>query len=592
MLELARAIEMVKQAHIDIEIENNGRMLCPFHNDHNPSAYIYYNKHHKQVEFHCFGCGKNYSFENFLELIKGKDRKREDVISYDFNFIADRLNKNFLALISGAGREEERLLAEKGLSYLSSRGFGLEEIESFGIGFCIRDHLSKIKDFKDNKWLYDKSRKAFLIFPIRNKEGKVVSFQFEDFLNRGRLEVTKLNLSGRKRTLSYFGDYSPNKPYFITEAIYDALSLEKTRDTFTFGVVALLGYPSEEEIKEIKELAKTNDIILALDNDESGKKMEERLLKELVLVNPYIGALRLPDGIKDINELLQKEGTLGIEDAILGIKKVTPFGNVRERVPRILEKFRIAKENAFPIPKDLSYLKEFFRDGFLPGLYGVAGIPGVGKTTWLNLMCDELAKIEYKSIYFLTEEPEYRLLLRTIKREGLKNFEELTEQDWIENRITFELTPEYTAESLEGIISGIIEREGNAIFILDSLHALQLGGGNLDTREKTILKTELLAHIARDLLIPVFFTSFIPKSLYKEKPNIGAFKEAGEIEYLIDAGIVLWKDIEDCKKVDRIPISIHIVKNRFGKTGEIPLIFEISNCNIREQKEGESLLTL
>ncbi|MBC7321353.1 toprim domain-containing protein, partial [bacterium] len=418
-------------------------------------------------------------------------------------------------------------------------------------------------------------------------DGKVVSFQFEDFLNRGKLEITKLNLAGRKRSLAYFGDYSPDKPYFITEAIYDALSLEKTRDIFTFGVVALLGLPSQEQIEELKELAKTNDIILALDNDEAGKKMEEKLLKELVLVNPYIGAVRLPDGIKDLNELLQKEGKTGIEDAILWIKKVTPFGNVKERVPQILEKFRIAKENAFPIPEQMSYLREFFKDGLLPGLYGVAGIPGVGKTTWLNLLCDELAKIGYKSIYFLTEEPEYRLLLRTIKREGLKNFEELIAQDWIENRITFELTPEYTAESLENIISGIIEREGKAIFIMDSLHALQMNN-SLDTREKTILKTELLAHIARDLLIPVFFTSFIPKSLYKEKPNIGAFKEAGEIEYLIDVGIVLWRDLEE-KKDSKIPISLHIVKNRFGRTGEFPLIFEIENCHIRKQKKGESL---
>jgi len=584
MIKLSTAINRARK--FGVKIESNGKMLCPFHDDHNPSAYLYYNRYHEQIEFHCFGCGKSYSFERFLELLTGKREKQEYIKSYDFDFIANRLNKNFLALISGAGAEEERALAEKALEYLSSRGFGLEEIKEFMIGFCDRENLCKVKEFRDNKWLYDEDRKAFLVFPIRDKAGKIVSFQFEDFLNRGILSTTKLNLSGRPRSLCYFGNYSSNTPYFITESIYDALSLEKTKDTFTFGVVALLGNPSQEQTKELIELAKTNDIILALDNDESGRKMEEKLLKELVLVNPYIGAVRLPEGIKDLNELLQKEGTIGIEEAILTIKKVTPFGNVRERVPQILEKFRIAKENAFPIPETLSYLREFFRDGLLPGLYGVAGIPGVGKTTWLNLLCDELAKIGYKSIYFLTEEPEYRLLLRSIKRENLKNFEELISQDWIENRITFELTPEYTAESLEGIISGIIEREGKAIFIVDSLHALQMSN-QLDTREKTILKTELLAHIARDLLIPVFFTSFIPKSLYKEKPNIGAFKEAGEIEYLIDAGIVFWRDLEE-KKDDKIQVSLHVVKNRFGKNGEVPLVFDIETCNIRNPKKGEA----
>ncbi|HPC78254.1 MAG TPA: DnaB-like helicase C-terminal domain-containing protein, partial [bacterium] len=347
------------------------------------------------------------------------------------------------------------------------------------------------------------------------------------------------------------------------------------------------GNPSKEQREELKGLAKANEIVLALDNDETGRRYQNELLKELALINPYIEGLGLPDEIKDVNELLQKKGVNGIKEAIVNSRRLTPFGNVKERVPEILEKFRIAKENAFPIPETLSYLEEFLKDGLLPGLYGVAGIPGIGKTTWLNLVCDEMAKIGCKSIYFLTEEPEYRLLLRTIKRENLKRFEELIQQDWIENRITFELTPEYTAESLKDIVSGIMSREGKTIFVVDSLHALQLGNNNPDTREKTILKTELLAHIARDLMIPVFFTSFIPKSLYKEKPNIGVFKEAGEIEYLIDVGIVLWKDIDTGNKDEKIPVSLHIVKNRYGKTGEVELLFNVERCDIEKVREGE-----
>ncbi|MBC7321481.1 hypothetical protein H5T89_12660, partial [bacterium] len=71
MTDLALAIKKVKT--LGININPNGKLLCPFHNDHNPSAYIYYNRYHEQVEFHCFGCGKSYSFEHFLELISGKN---------------------------------------------------------------------------------------------------------------------------------------------------------------------------------------------------------------------------------------------------------------------------------------------------------------------------------------------------------------------------------------------------------------------------------------------------------------------------------------------------------------------------------------
>lgn len=580
-LDLQNAIGLVRAE--GLEVKDNGNMLCPFHAETKPSAYLYYNKYHNQVEFHCFGCGKSYSFERFLSLIKGEEteEKQEQEGKYSLDFVATRLHNNFLALLNGAGEPAEQELARQGFEYLKSRGFDLRDIDRGFIGFVLREQLEVVEDFKANSWVFDKRRTCFLVYPIMNKKAEVCSLQFEDFLNRGRLEQTKLNLKGKPLPLCFLTPYCKDLSYIVCEGFLDALSIEKVKP----GAIALLGTPSKEQKEELKEVARTNEIILAFDNDETGRRYQSELLKELVLVNPYIMGLSLPAGIKDLNELLQKEGTEGIERVLREVKKITPFGNVKERVPQILERFRIAKENAFPIPDTISYLGEFFKDGLFPGLYGVAGVPGVGKTTWLNLFCDELAKIGYKSIYFLTEEPEYRLLLRTIKRENLKSFQELIQKEWIENRITFELTPEYKAEVLKDIVSGIIEREGKAIFIVDSLHALQLGSDNSDTREKIIFKTELLAHIARDLMIPVFFTSFIPKSLYREKPSIGVFKEAGEIEYLIDVGMVFWKDIGENK--DLLDVSLHIVKNRFGKTGEVDLVFDVVNCNIREQKKGE-----
>lgn len=569
-----------------LEIKDNGNMLCPFHRETKPSAYLYYNLYHNQVEFHCFGCGRSYSFERFLSLVSDEESKEREQ-RYSLEYIANVLNRRFLALLSGIGDYEEQALSVKALEYLRGRGFDEEDIERVGIGFSSRKYLGSIEEFKINHYISDEARSCFLVYPIRNREGRVCSLQLEDFLNRGKLEKTKFNLKSKVLPLCFLKPYSQDVPYVVCEGFLDALSIEKLSPRFEIGSVALLGNPSKEQKEELKALAKSNEIVLAFDNDEAGKRYQNEILKELVLVNPYIEGIDLPDGIKDINELLRERGIDGIKEVIAKARRFTPFGNVKERIPEILEKFRIAKGNAFLIPKTLSYLEEFFKDGLLPGLYGVAGIPGIGKTTWLNLLCDELAKIGAKSIYFLTEEPEHRLLLRSIKRESLKRFEELIEMDWVENRIIFELTPEYTAESLKEIVSNVIEREGKAIFVVDSLHALQLRDSNFDTREKVILKTELLAHIARDLIIPVFFTSFIPKSLYKEKPSIGIFKEAGEIEYLIDVGIVIWKSVETSNKDESIPFDLCIVKNRFGKTGNVELLFDVSRCDIRRMREGE-----
>ncbi len=565
-----------------LEINENGSMLCPFHKETKPSAYLYYNKNHNQVEFHCFGCGRSYSFERFLSLVKEEEREEEKQ-RYSLEYIASILHSRFIALLNGAGDSQEQELAKRALEYLKNRGFEEEDIERSYIGFSKREYLEKIEDFKVNPWIFDRARTCFLVYPIRDRDGRVCSLQMEDFLNRGKLEQTKLNLKGKVMPICFLSPYSKDVPYIICEGFLDALSIEKLTPDFEIGSVALLGNPSKEQREELKGLAKANEIVLALDNDETGRRYQNELLKELALINPYIEGLGLPDGIKDVNELLQKKGVNGIKEAIVNSRRLTPFGNIKERVNDIMENFRIAKENAFPIPGTLSYLGEFFRDGILPGLYGLAGIPATGKTTYLNLLCDEMAKIGCKSIYFLTEEPEYRLLLRTIKREGLNGFRDLVNLDWIENRITFELTPEYTAESLKDIVSGIMSREGRAIFVVDSLHALMVSRNNTDVREKVILKTELLSHIARDLLIPVFFTSFIPKSSYREEPNLGMFKEAGEIEYLMDVGIILSSDRNKTIEEEKLKVTLTVIKNRFGRLGKKNLIFEPSRCNFREE---------
>lgn len=578
-MEVKEAIEKTRK--LGLKVSDNGQMLCPFHDDHNPSAYIYYNQYHNQVEFHCFGCGKSMTIETFLKEIGGSQPKQKREKPADMSkFMAERLNKNFLAILRERGETEEAELGLKAFEYLQSRGFGLDEINAFQIGFCLRRDLEGVLE---ENWVRDERRKAFLSFPIKDREGNIISLQFEDFLNRGILSNTKLNLSG-KRPLAFVSKHKSDIPIFVCEAFYDALSIEKLRDKYDFVTVALLGTPSKEQIKELKELAKTNQIILALDNDKTGIETKRNLIRELIISNPYIYGIRLPEGIKDLNECLQKKGEDGIEDIVLSFQKETPIGNLQETIPIILERYKTAKENALRIPRSLKYLEDFLGDGILPGLYAVAGMPGIGKTTWLNILCDELAKEGNKSFYFLTEEPNYRLILRTVKREGGKGLEDIAKLDWIKNRFVLELTTEYRAEVINELMPSLMEIEEKGILIIDSLHALQVENSKLDLREKTIFKLEILSHIARDLLIPVFFTSFIPKSEYisKEQPNLGVFKEAGEIEYLIDVGIVLWGKPDELRNEEKKEIKLSFVKNRFGKTGDKTLIFDTAKCDIRE----------
>jgi replicative DNA helicase len=152
------------------------------------------------------------------------------------------------------------------------------------------------------------------------------------------------------------------------------------------------------------------------------------------------------------------------------------------------------------------------------------------------------------------------------------------------------MTPDYVAEKLKEIIQGIklrLEAEGkhHPVFILDSLQALRLSAETQwqQLREKTILKTEYLSLIARDLEIPVFFTSFMAREHYSkikkfEPPSMAVFKESGDIEYLIDVGMCLWIEKEEDLKHDQMQVELHFVKNRFGKYGKKPLSLIKDEC--------------
>jgi DNA primase len=48
-----------------IEIDYNGKFLCPFHDDHNPSGQIYTNQR-GQERWHCFPCGIDGSGIDFV----------------------------------------------------------------------------------------------------------------------------------------------------------------------------------------------------------------------------------------------------------------------------------------------------------------------------------------------------------------------------------------------------------------------------------------------------------------------------------------------------------------------------------------------
>ncbi len=597
MQNLQEDISKVREAAI--EVKDDGFMLCYFHSEQKPSARLWYNSYHNQVEYHCFGCGKSYKFETFYKMITDKEYKQKEIkkqIPYiDLNLLSSRLNSYFLTLLEDDFEDprygEVISLAKAGEKYLKGRGLNLETIKKYQIGFLMRGDAQGLEGIRDNGWVKDSSRYCFLTFPVRNERGNTVTMQFEDFINRGKRDDTKLNLGGRPLSLWYSQTPSEesknNEEWAICEGIYDAMSF----DIAGVKAIALLGQPSKKQTEELK---KFKHLIFALDNDETGRRYKGELAKELY-PSSTLQEVIYPEGAKDPNELLQKEGIDGVVGLIEKAKDVDLFPPLIDVIDTMIEKYNRLLERAISIPSEFSFLNQFLKSGLLPGLYGLAGIPGVGKTTILNQLCDALAKDRIPTVYFLTEEPAYRLIQRTYIKEGLECMRELknNQPKILEYRRVFEMLPEYTAENLKDILQGIknrLEAEGKhyPVFILDSLQALRLGKGmeRMDIRVRTIFKTEYLSHIARDLEIPVIFTSFVAREHYSKnfsKPTMAIFKEAGDIEYLIDVGMDLWVENEEELKTDEPEVKLYFVKNRFGRYGDESLKLIKKECRFADK---------
>ncbi|MEO6682951.1 MAG: DNA primase [Ginsengibacter sp.] len=181
--------------------------LCPFHNEKSPSFTV---SPSKEI-YKCFGCGKSgnaitfimeHEKYSYLEAIKWlaarynvEIEERETSPEYKVQqqvseslFIINKFAQEFLT--NQLTKEEEGL--NIGLSYLKERGFRLDIIEKFELGYNpeARDTFARAAlDMQYNKELLVKSGlvvnresglqdnyRGRIIFPIHNQSGKVMGF--------------------------------------------------------------------------------------------------------------------------------------------------------------------------------------------------------------------------------------------------------------------------------------------------------------------------------------------------------------------------------------------------------------------------------
>jgi len=352
--------DIIELVQLYVPLKKAGRSykgLCPFHQEKSPSFVVFPDSQN----FHCFGCGRGgdiFSFYMGVEKAEFKDALQElaqragvklesvPTVAPELDSHRQRLVEiNELAATFYSNILTNSLAGEEGRKLATDRGLNDEMIQRFRLGFApdawdslhryfvnrgtdpAMVHEAGLLQERETGGYYDRFRNRF-IFPIRDRDGKVVGFggrglgdAVPKYLNSPQSAI--FDKSGLLYGLDLARDEIRKRDeVVIVEGYMDAIAAHQ----YGHGnVVAAMGTAiTESQIGLLKRL--TKKIVLALDADAAGQmatirgleSMQQALDHDEVPVpdamgiirferklNADISIVRLPEG-KDPDELIRK----------------------------------------------------------------------------------------------------------------------------------------------------------------------------------------------------------------------------------------------------------------------------------------------
>ncbi len=273
---------------------NEYKIVCPFHNDLNPSMMIDLSK----GTFFCFGCGVVGDAFKFIELMYP-----------ELNSI-QCLNKFFKILKSNKVEKldfSKRVKKKKSSKYLYNIAwdyyYGLSKID------WVNDESEEVinaKHYMEKRGFNPKTLNACGARITYNKKYEIVFPMLDNGLFKGWVcrttlpDVEKrrkyLYNEGFSRVSTLVGDYIGYEYVFVVEGYMDRL---KFIQNGVLNVVAILGWKmSKEQENSLKE-AGINHVISSLDNDKCGVKGTKYLRTIFEKVTRFV----FPKDVKDPGEM-------------------------------------------------------------------------------------------------------------------------------------------------------------------------------------------------------------------------------------------------------------------------------------------------
>jgi len=435
------------------------------------------------------------------------------------------------------------------IPYLQARGISFETASAYGLGYA--PEWRSPTALRSGKNPPSSPR---LIVPTCQHHYIARDTRIE--LTPNQAKFSKMN-EGTPEIFNQSVLYDRNKDkIFVVEGAIDALSLiECGADAIALNSTS----NAERLIERLQERPTRSILLLALDNDDGGRRALKTLTAGLQRLNISYVTVDICGRYKDPNEALtsDKSSFIGLIKQAESQASAKP-DSVKSYIDLLMggeiEEFQAAKERR----TGFSNL-DAESGGLYAGLYCVAATSSLGKTTFCHQMADQLAMMGEDVIFFSMEQSRLELVSKSIAR--------MTAQQNMASAVTSlsirkGYLPVYVQKAALEYRNAVSDRfsivEGNfncnisfignyvrqyvqrtgckPVVFVDYLQILQPSDENKgqSTKETVDSTVTELKRISRELNLTIFVISSVNRMNYLTPIDFESLKESGGIEYTCD----------------------------------------------------------
>ena len=500
--------------------------------------------------------------------------------------------------------------------YPQRRGLSVETCKRYKIGYLA-------------KWRHPKARKTAplsprLIIPISKTSYLARDTRSE--LTPEQEQYKKQLCKGSPATSWTFNRealQTATKPVFVVEGAIDALSIiEAGGEAVALSSTAYInGF-----VRELKEAAPAQPLIIALDNDKAGETAAGKLEIELAALHIPFYRFNPAGDYKDANERLIADRK-GLAAAVTQGEQAaaqSAADREQERREAYLLTSAAAHLQAFidgitdsvntpRISTGFNTLDAALDGGLYEGLYICGAISSLGKTTFITQVTDQIAQQGLDVLIFSLEMARNELIAKSISRHtaqevlaggkwkmrDAKTVRGITdgaryssysrsEQELIQTAIKdyssyaghifiSEGIGDIGAQQIRDAVKEHVSLTGQTpVIVCDYLQILAPYSDRSTDKQNTDKAVLELKRLSRDFKTPVIAISSFNRMNYSNAVTMEAFKESGAIEYSADVLLGLQLagagsksfDVKKEKAKDPREVELVILKNRNGKTGD------------------------